>query len=361
MKFNIKDRKVLVSIAVISALSIGGIMINLTKHKTKEEFNMPIVETYSVASSEKVFINGAITPKNTKSYYKDLSLGEIEKINVNSGELVDEGHLLYTCKNTLKEEEVKENEAELKLKESELSALKKNPEENKIDIKVVEKEISNLKNKISKLKAEVITKVTAPFSGTVYIEESLEDSDIQLPFLILDSRDFYIEGTVNERDLFKIKTGMDADIHIFSSDEDRTGKVTYISKRPTASTPNEYTTSSLSQYKVRVEFDNQENLINGFHVQAKINITDEDVEIPVSAIFTEDGNQFVLVNDNGVARKTPIQAEIVENDTLATVISGLNKDDVIVKDVELSNLKDGDEIYPGDSFEGGEIIDSVQY
>lgn len=358
MKFDIKNRKVLVVIAVISALSIGGIALT---SKNKEEINYvesQFVELYSVSGSERVFINGTVTPKKTETYYKDSSLGEIEKVNVNSGEIVDKGYLLYTYKNTQKEEEVKESEIELKSKEADLVILKKNPEDNIVDIKVLEKEISNLKKQITKLKSEITTKVTAPFSGVVYLEDELNTSDNQGAFLTIDSKDYYIEGTISERDLSKIKLGMGTNIHVFSLEEDRSGKVTYISKRPISSTID---SPNLSQYKIKVEFDNQENLVSGFHVQAKMDISDEKITIPVSAIFTEEEQQFVLVEEDGFARKQPIEAEIVENDTLATVISGLSYNDVIVKDIEGSNLKDGDEINPENNTKGGEIVDSIQF
>lgn len=358
MKFNIKSKKVLVVVAVISALSAGAIILN-NKNKDNTNYSEPqFVEMYSISGSEKVYINGTITPKITETYYKDDALGEIESVNVNSGEVVDKGYLLYTYKNTQKEEEVKESEVELKSKESELVILKKNPEDNVVDIKVLEKEIANLKKQITKLKSEITTKVTAPFSGVVYLEDELNTSNNPGAFLTIDSREYYVEGIVNERDLSKIKIGMGTNIHVFSLDEDRSGKVTYISKRPTSLTES---SSTLSQYKVKVEFDNQEDLVNGFHVQAKIDISDEKIEIPVSAIFTEDEQQFVLIEEDGFARKQPIEAEIVENDTLATVISGLSNNDTIVRDVENSKLKDGDEINPENNTKGGEIVDSIQF
>lgn len=358
MKFNIKNKKVLVAIAVISALSVGGIVFC---KKNTDEVNFPekqIVELYSVSGAERIFINGVVTPKQTETYYKDSSLGEIEQVNVNSGEIVDKGYLLYTYKNTLKEEEVKEAEVELKSKEADLVILKKTPEENVVDIKVLEKEISNLKNDINKLKSQIITKVTAPFSGVVYLEDELNTSDNQGAFLTIDSKDYYIEGNISERDLSKVKLEMGTSIHVFSLEEDRDGKVTYISKRPIALNTD---SPNLSQYKIKVEFDNQENLVSGYHVQAKIDISDEKIEIPVSSIFTEEGQQFVLIEDNGFARKQPIEAEIVENDNLATVISGLSYNDVVIKDVEGSNLKDGDEINPENDTKGGEIVDSIQF
>lgn len=359
MKFDIKNKKVLVVIAVISALSIGGIALN---NKSKDNINnyteSQFVELYSVSGGEKVYINGTITPKKTETYYRDSSLGEIEKVNVNSGEIVDKGYLLYSYKNTQKEEEVKENEVELKSKEADLVLLKKNPEENVVDIKVLQKEISALKNKITKLKSEIITKVTAPFSGVVYLEDELNTADNQGAFLTIDSKEYYVEGIINERDLSKVKNGMGTNIHVFSLEEDRSGKVTYISKRPISLGAEQ---SNLSQYKVRIEFDNQENLVSGFHVQAKIDISNEKIEIPVSAIFTEEEQQYVLVEEDGFARKQAIEAEIIENDTLATVISGLSYNDTIVKDVENSNLKDGDEINPENNTKGGEIVDSIQF
>lgn len=362
MKFNLKSKKVLVAIAVVSALGVGGFYLNSSKNPKVDMPEAPAVELYSISTGENVFVNGVVSPKKTKTYLQDSSLGQIEKINVNSGEMVDKGYLLYTYKNLAKEQEFQEKDALLKAKESELKILKKHPEDNKIDIQVMEKEISNLRGELSKVKSEIITKVTAPFNGVVYLEEESTNTDGPSALLTLDSRDYYIEGTVSEKDLPKLKLNMKTDVHIFSSDENRTGKISFISKRPTGGgATGEMPSSGLSQYKVRVDFDNQENLVNGFHAQAKIEITDNKIEIPVTAIFEEDGQQYVLIDDNGTARKRAIVAEIIENDTLATITSGLNINDVIVRDVEFSNLKDGDTINPDNNVEGGEIVDSVQF
>ena len=140
MKFNIKNKKVLVAIAVVSALSAGAVILNNKNNDNTNYVESQFVEMYSISGNQRVYINGTITPKTTETYYKDDTLGEIEKVNVSSGEIVDKGHLLYTYKNTQKEEAVKENEVELKSKEADLVILKKNPQDNVVDIKVLEKE-----------------------------------------------------------------------------------------------------------------------------------------------------------------------------------------------------------------------------
>ena len=368
MKFNVKSRKSIIVMLVTTALA-GGVYLYIADNspELKTYATAPANKTeddtfYTISGSEKIYVNGVVTPVKTETFFMDETLGEIEKINVNSGEIVDKGHLLYTYKNAQKEAEVKEQEVELKSKEADLVLLKKDSQANAVDIKVLEKEISNLKKEIANLKAEITTTVTAPFNGTVYLEGELNDASTNGAILTIDSRDCYLEGTVNERDLAKLKVGVGTDLHIFSLDENRTGKVTYISKRPNTETNSE---SGLSEYKIRVEFDRQDDLVNGYHAQAKINIGDDAIIIPATAVITEevDGatKQYVLLIEGGVVKKKEIQATIVENDTVATVTVGLKDKDVIVRDAKSSNLKDGDEINPENSSEGGEIVDEIGF
>lgn len=365
MKFNVKSRKSIIVMMVTTALA-GGVYLYVadnspesityaTTLNNKTEDDM----FYTISGSEKIYINGVVTPVKTETFFIDETLGEIEKINVNSGEIVDKGHLLYTYKNAQKETEVKEKEVELKSKEADLVLLKKDSQTNAVDIKVLEKEISNLKKEIANLKEEISTKVTAPFNGTVYLEGELNDVSKNGAILTMDSRDCYLEGTVNEKDLAKLKVGVGTDLYIFSLDESRSGKVTYISKRPNSSTNSE---SGLSEYKIRVEFDRQDDLVNGYHAQAKINIGDEAILIPTTALITEeDDKQYVLLVEGGIVKKKEVQANIVENDTVATVTVGLKDKDVIIRDAKSSNLKDGDEINPENSSEGGEIVDEIGF
>lgn len=363
MKFNIKSRKSIVITLVTSALICGGAwyLCDISKDSqtfaTERSSNTNDEEFYTISASEKVYINGIVTPNQTETFYMDETLGEIEKINVSSGELVDKGHLLYTYKNAQKEQEVKEQEVELKSKEADLVLLKKDSGANAVDIKVLEKEISNLKKEIATLKEQVTTKVVAPFNGTVYLENELNDESSKGALITIDSRDCYLEGTVNEKDLAKLKTGMGTDLHIFSLNENRSGKVTYVSKRPA----NISSTSGLSEYKVRVEFDRQDSLVNGYHAQAKISISDEAITVPVSSIITEEEKQYVLLIQGGIVKKQEIEATIVENDTIATVTVGLNDKDVIVRDAKNTTLKDGDEINPENDSEGGEILDEIEF
>lgn len=365
MKFNVKSRKSIIVMLVTTALA-GGLCLYIADNSSefKTYAIAPTNKTeddtfFTISGSEKIYVNGVVTPVKTETFFMDETLGEIEKINVNSGEIVDKGHLLYTYKNTQKETEVKEKEVELKSKEADLILLKKDSQANAVDVKVLEKEIANLKKEIANLKAEISTKVTAPFNGTVYLEGELNDASTNGAILTIDSRDCYLEGTVNERDLAKLKVGVGTDLHIFSLDENRSGKVTYISKRPNTATNSE---SGLSEYKIRVEFDRQDDLVNGYHAQAKINIGDEAIIIPTTAVITEEDNkQYVLLIEGGIVKKKEIQATIVENDTVATVTVGLKDKDVIVRDAKSSNLKDGDEINPENSSEGGEIVDEIGF
>ena len=360
MKFNLKSKKTWVIISVIGALSVGGFfLLNKNKDISDAPTEETYVEMYSIPGAESVYINGKITPKKSKSFIKDPTLGEISNVKVSSGEVVDKGDVLYTYKNKAKEEEVKTDSSDLKTMESDLATLKKNPEENIMEIRTLEKEIKALKSKISQAKSEINTSITAPFSGIVYLEKESDNETETKPFLTLQSRDFYVEGTVTERELLKLKVGMSADIHIFSSEEDKAGTVTGISKRPTESAPDSMgMASNLSSYPVTLEFESNDGLVNGFNVQAKINLSEVKIEVPSSAVFTEGENQYVLVDKEGIATKQLITTESHEGSEMVTVLSGLEAEDAVVKDVQLSGLKDGESIYPCEDQVEGETTSS---
>lgn len=304
------------------------------------------VAMYTVPSSDKVFINGMVVPTKTETFQYTTNSGTMENIKVQSGEYVDKGYHMFSYRDASKEKEVEEKEKEIASLEKDIKELQENSAENRQQIIYLNNKVKDVKEEINELKAEIVTNVYAPFSGEIHIEQlgdgSGENSELTI---MLDSKDFYLEGKVSEQDLSKVNTGTPVDIYLFSTKETVKGTVNYVAKRPESVLDEETRNANLSKYRVRIGFNDQSNLVNGYHAQAKINTSLKEIKIPVTAIITEGEKHYVLVDEMGIAKKREIKAKFAETDSMAVVTEGLSENEMIVENIKESKMKEGSSIY----------------
>lgn len=337
----LKNKKMLyLSILVIIGLGVGGLYVKDTYFAKKDiSTNSNNIETYTIADNEKVFINGVILPIKSKNF-SPTTQGEISKLNVTNGKIVKEGDFLYTIKNQSILDEVEE------LK-SQLSTLKSN---NSVEDPTLKAEILKLESQISTLSQKAYTNVNAPFDGKVYLDEDQENNEQQQFIMTLQSNEFYMKGQVSEQDLPKLQIDDPVDVLILSTNQKVTGRISSISDRPSSST--EVASSNgqlpLSYYDISISFDNQDNLVNGFHVQANIEIQDSTCKIPSSAILRDKNEKpYVFESLNGILKKQIVQIQS-QNDEYTIVKGGLEKKDVILR-YPSPEMKEGDNISTPDS------------
>jgi len=192
------------------------------------------------------------------------------------------------------------------------------------------------------LEESVYTEVTAPFTGKVVIPE---EKKADVPVLTLISENFYVAGTVNEKDLEKVTIGQVADITVVSSNFTTVGKVSFVDTTPANTVSDPYTQgSSMSSYPVKLSFDSLERIVNGYHVQATINLEENQVVVPKVAIRTDGDVTYVLVNDFGTVTRRVIQTteEAAEG---IVVTSGLEAQDEIIVSSE-ADVQEGDLLDP---------------
>lgn len=304
------------------------------------------VAMYTIPSSDKVFINGMVVPTDTETFSFKTDAGSMENIKVQSGEYVDKGYHMFSYRNTDKEEEIKDKEEEIASLEKDIKQLQENATENRQQIIYLNNEIKDLKEDINKLKEQIITNVYAPFSGEIYIEQlgsgSGEDDEL---LIMLDSKDFYLEGKVSEQDLAKVNVGTSVDVYLFATKETVKGTVSFVSKRPDSILDEETRNANLSKYRVKIKFNDQTTLVNGYHAQAKISSNLKEIKIPVTAIAKNGEEQYVLVDEMGVAKKRVIKASYAETDVMAVVSEGLSENEMIVENIKDSKMKDGSSLY----------------
>lgn len=339
LKDKLKSKKIRVFIiGGLIVVALGGIFIskkmtaiNILADESMEEF----IESYSIPENEKVFINGSITPKESKSFSIESGY-EISKVNVSNGQYVNKGYSLYTTKNNEILSQIQELESQLK----ELQNQKSKASE---DLASINSEISKTNSEIKKLKDKSYVTTYAPFSGKIYIHEESSQDEVT-SYMTLESNDHYMKGQVSEQDLPKISKDMPVNIYVFATEKELTGKISSISTRPsTSQSSSDYTpSSSLSYYDVYVEFDTQNDLVNGYHIQASIEIENKNPKIPTTAILEDGDSSYVYKVIDGKIVKQNIKINS-KSDDYAVLNSGLGQNDVIIK-YPTEDMKEGDEV-----------------
>jgi len=330
---------------VIVAVWVGIIGFFVIKSKEKESKSNQNIERHIIPEQKKVFINGVVEPTQSKVFYKDMTKGENYTVNKKNKESVSKGSLLITYKNDEISEQIKDlNEQLYDLRKEEKEG--KNTEENQNQMtEPIEEQIKNTSKELSKLKNKEYSYEYAPFAGKVYTDNKNINGENQ-ELLKLRSTEFYIKSQVTENELEKIKEDHKVEILILANDKKIKGKITEISDEPKsqdAGLNGEISGSaSVSSYPISITLDSQEGIVNGYHVQIKIELSNKDFKIPTSAIKVNETKNYVyLIKDNKLVKQF-VEVKKTEGD-LSIITSGLKEKDEIVK-VITNEMKEGQEI-----------------
>ncbi len=355
---------------IISAILIFSLGFYLIRRNMKVSTNIK-VQTYNIAPVEKVFVNGILTPEVTESIYLDATKGKVDKVSVKDGQVIKKGDNLFTYKNEQVTEQISQINSQLKASKSqreELLAQKKaqeeaiknqallasqNPTEDKaantsninsnlISTASIDSQINTYEEQLASLKNKEYASINAPIDGRVILHG--ESNNMTSPYITIESVNFYIKGTVNEKDQPKLKENQLAEVIILPTNKKITGKVTTVGNRPvinniaianaTAATAG----ANISNYEVIITLDSQENLTNGFHVQATIKLDDKGVEIPKTSILKEGEESYVFkVVDKKLVKQVITYSEDGEK---ARVTSGLSEGDEIAENPN-DEMKEG--------------------
>ena len=363
------------AIILVSTVAIYLVKITSDNSQGKSSSISSIETTIIGNSSKKIYINGVIQPIENKNIYLDASKGKVDTVSVTDGQAVNVGDVLFTYKNdtitsqiedfngqistyqTQKERlENKKKDSNNKLteKKNSLSNLKSNPQDEitmasiqslEGEIQSLETEISSYNDqldtindsikdcnkKIENLKKDESTEVKADISGVVDIVGSKDD--YTNVFISISSNDLYIKGSVSEKYVEKLKKEQEAEVLVIANNSTIKAKVDEISKKPSTSSSigssMDTSANSLSNYDVTLLLDSQENILDGYHVQATIFEEEKELKIPKEAIIEENGETFVYKVEDGALKKQNVEYEDSENDD-AKILSGLEEGEEVV-------------------------------
>lgn len=364
----------IVTVVILAGVGVGSYFLKQSMNKE----SVATMEIYTVPYTDKVFVNGKIEPEKVENIFLDATKGTVDKVEVENGDVVEKGDTLFTYKNDQVQSQVEQLELQLNSAKNQkeeinkqnaeakkqLEDLKKAGLENQmpqggqmpnlgqnaggeISTGSVDEQIKLLEKQIKALKDKEYYKVTAPIGGKVILAES--STNPTQPYITVESGDYYISGSVNEKDQPKIKEGQEVQITILSTNKNINGKISSVGNTPidngaslAAQTGAQGGAGgNMSYYEVKITPDSQEDLTNGFHVQASVNLDKKPIEIPKEAILSVDNEEFVFKNVDGKLVKQVITYSPKEGSEDEVIVSsGLNEEDKIVSN-PTPNMKEG--------------------
>lgn len=330
-------KKYIIGLVAIATIIFCALCFYYFKTSVKANQSTKI-EVYTIVAAEKVFINGVIAPVETEDIYLDASKGNVNKISVKDGQIVKKGDALFTYRSDQVTEQIQQAKLQLESSKNQKKDLQVSTSSIDSQIKLYEEQITSLKQK------EYST-VVAPIEGKVILHEDAKVGTT--PYITIENTKLYIKGTVSEKDQPKLKADQLAEITILSANNIVKGKIASIGNRPVtetmaaigAASTASAATSNISYYEVKINLDSQDNLTNGFHVQAVVKLTEGGIKIPKSAILQEGETHYVYRVVNKKLSKQVITYSDSDSDTVK-VTSGLKESEEIVKK-PTSNMKEG--------------------
>ena len=389
-------KKHIIFISVIVLIILSGIIAYVFKNnKGSTSKKSGPVAVYTIPAKDKIFVNGIIVPEKTDNIYRDESKGSINKVSVTDGQLVKKGAALFTYKNDLITEQIDQanqlittsNNQKNKLIDKQSDAKKllaKQKEEAKqevakqqqaatqagapsasIDsnsivasltantealissypdqIDVVQTQIDTSKEQVKKLKVKEFSYIKAPIDGKIILNDT---NDMTKPYITIEATTFYVKGSINEKDQTKLKQDQQVDILIFATNKTITGKMKSVGKSPAsadvavAAQASASGGAAISYYDANIALDSQENIVNGFHVQATVKLKESEMKIPKSSILEESGKQYVFKVVNKKLTKLAITyKKSTQAESQVVVLTGLKENDSIA--VTAKDMKEG--------------------
>ena len=338
----IKNHKKGTAVVVVILLAAGFMVGTDYVRRTKEEQKIrEKYEIYKIPAYENIDINGMVTPRESKQYANPEN-NSLSDISVENGQEVNDGDLLFTTKDNSVIEQINVLKSQLTSLNSQKSRLSKNNKDNINNDAIVSinAQISSVEAQISALNSSAYVKNTAPFAGKVYINDQ-NSTDMNTSFISLVSNEFFMKGYVSEDDLEKVQVDQTVSIKVNSSDKKMTGRISYVSDRPTTTKTKEMK-DNLSYYEVDISFEDQEGLVNGFHVDADLEIVSNEYKVPTTAVLKSGDSAYVMKDLDGILKKQEVTI-VKTGKNVTKIVTNLEPGDKILKHPDKS-MKEGDAI-----------------
>ena len=194
------------------------------------------------------------------------------------------------------------------------------------------------------------TTVTAPISGiaesrNVDPHDNISTSDV---IAVISAKDqIMVKFSVPERVMKNLQTGMAVTVDEYGTEYQ--GNITGVAS--VADTSN-------GLYDIKAAIQNGEALTTGSKAKVSVlkDIAENVMTIPVDSVSYDDGNPFIYIYDNGVAKRVGIESGIYDMERME-VEGGLNADDLVITSWS-NELSDGVEVVLADEETESQVDES---
>ena len=301
--------------------------------------NTVLVSTMGLAKKpfdHKVEIRGSVASRKNV-FVSAETMGRIEKIHIDEGNLVRKGDLLLKLDADILENNISEVETQLELADAIFVRQKSLWDKNigtEIQYLQAKNNKESLERRLATLRSQLSQAyVRAPFSGVadnIPVKEG-EMAQPGMPLVrIVNQKEMYISADVSEAFLGKFTKGDVAEIYFPSQDANLTSTITSVGK--VINQENRTFTVEVSIPK-STDFEFQPNQV------AILNLTDyfreETISVPTKLIQSDDRGKFVYGLDSSEGKKVAKKLRVEPGksfNSLTEILSGLNGSEILISD-----------------------------
>lgn len=177
--------------------------------------------------------------------------------------------------------------------------------------------------------------IKAPYDGMItQIDASVGDDVTTETGLmnIVDNSEYYIESSIDESDIGKVKVGQDVDVTVSALDKEYSGKITFISSEATVS-------GDRATFAIRITLDGDcSDLYYGLSAEADIilNSAKDALLIPIDAVTVSGGKKTVQVKSGDTFTEQEVTLGVQDSSNVE-VLSGLKENDVVKVETKQSS------------------------
>lgn len=309
IKYWVKNhRKTTIGTAIVLVLVIGMGIINKIKQNKAAQSSRYVVA--KVAKTTPLTLTGTVTAQQQQVL--SLPSGKVQSIGVANGQKVSEGDPLVTTYSESANEELADAKQELAKAQRNVTAQQNNVSaaqsedgtvsgsassvaQAQASLADAQSDVTAAQNKVNTLSQKVTQTLTAPFDGTVTVDDTKQDA----PVITIYSNDLKLKTKVSEYNYSKLKTGQAIHVRALATGKQADTTISYLATVPTTNSQ-----SNDTSYEVDADLSSKD-FMDGQTVKASV--AQNQLRIPKSSVK----NGQVYVVKNGKAKAVAVSGKRV--------------------------------------------------
>lgn len=301
-------RKTTIGVVIILILAIGwGIADKVKQNKAASESHYVVAK---VAKATPLTLTGTVVSQQQQVL--SLPTGKVQSIGVGNGQKVKEGDPLVTTYSESANEELTDAKQELAKAQRNVTAQQNNVSAAQKDAAAqnedgttsgsassvaqaqasladAQADVTAAQNKVNTLSQKVTQTLTAPFDGTVTVDDSKQNA----PVITIYSSDLKLKTKVSEYNYSKLKVGQSIHVRALATGKQADTTISYLATVPTTSKQ-----SNDSSYEVNADLSS-DDFMDGQTVKASV--AQDRLRIPKSSV--KNGKVYVVKSGKAKAVK----------------------------------------------------------